>query len=84
MSAADTRNEAYDSLDDLTERQAQVLRVLARGPMSNAVIAERLGLPINCVTGRVRELVQDGRVRAAYKDLDARTGRRVTVWGLVE
>ncbi len=82
MISTSARDEAYRSLD-LPTRQGQVLQVLSRGPMSNAALARTLGLPINCVTGRVRELVLQGRVRAAYMDTDASTGRRVTVWEVV-
>lgn len=84
MSGTETRDEAYRSIEhQRPARRQQVVNALAIGPMSNAAIAKRLRLPVHCVTGRVRELVQSGQVRPAYKDVDARTGRRVTVWELI-
>ena len=78
-----TRREAYTALGSASCCREQVYEVLERGPHSNAAIAKALGWPINRVTGRVRELVQNGLVRAAYKDIDVSTGKRVTVWELV-
>jgi DNA-binding MarR family transcriptional regulator len=49
----------------INQRQTQVFQALvACGPMTNAEIAQVLGLPINCVTGRTRELVKRGLVKS--------------------
>lgn len=84
MSARQTSIDAYRSLTDLPTRRAQVLAVLSRGPASNATIARTLNLPLHCVTGRVRELVDAGEVREYGRELDPVTGRRVIAWEVVE
>ena len=84
MSARQTSIDAYQALTDLPSRRAQVLAVLSRGPASNATIARTLNLPLHCVTGRVRELVDAGEVREFGRELDPITGRRVITWEVVE
>lgn len=84
MSPRQTSIDAYRSLTDLPTRRAQVLAVLSRGPASNATIARTLHLPLHCVTGRVRELVDAGEVREYGRELDPVTGRRVIAWEVVE
>ena len=79
-----TRNDAYYSLENLSESRAAVLRVIIEhGPISNAEIARRLGWTINRVTGRTHELVSIGRVVEAGTELSA-FGRRVVTWKLAE
>ena len=47
----------------LSYRQNQVYDLLKQsGPMSSYEIAARLGLPINCITGRVLELRRNKKV----------------------
>lgn len=55
---------AYDSiLDRLPQSRARVFQVIAiRGPLTRADIAERMQIPINRVTGRVKELLEEGLV----------------------
>jgi len=79
--AADTRNESYRKiLDRLPASRAAVLRALLHGPKSNRQIAAYLGWPINSVTGRVRELRQQGLVKPLQKVWDSATERHVWVW----
>ena len=78
MKATDTRNEAYRSDSRETKRQ-RVFGVIA----SNEYICDKdisaiLGWPINCVTGRRRELVEKGMVEDA--GIERIGGRRVHVW----
>ncbi len=58
MNVQQTSLEAYHILyDDLGNRQKEVLDVIRDNPgVCNKEIAEMLLLPINCVTGRVKEL----------------------------
>lgn len=83
MTAAQTSIDAYHTFDDLPTRRAQVLAVLSRSPASNAAIARALNLPLHCVTGRVRELVDAGEVREYGRELDPITGRRVITWEVI-
>lgn len=73
MTVQDTSREAYEAIKPtLTERQQQVLAVLKRCDcMCNFQIAQQLGWPINCVTGRVKELRDKNKVE---KDGDKRIG----------
>jgi predicted transcriptional regulator len=79
-----TSIEAYRDLKDLGDRQRQVLNALTFRDMSNLEISKVLGLPINAITPRVKELrdlglvVEAGRKRCPY------TGRSVTVWARVK
>lgn len=79
----DTRNEAYRSLGDVTDKQRAVLAVLRIGPMSDKAIAKKLGWEINRVTPRRGELVEMGLVEMAWDDIDPKTHRRVIVWRVV-
>lgn len=56
------------------------MAVIRKNPgISNQEIAEKLRWPINCVTPRVKELREKGRVREAG-DKYAVTGRKVKTW----
>lgn len=64
----------------IAERQARVMGCLrADGPMSDQEIADRLGLPINCITGRRNELWRMGYVLNAGTKKNV-FGRSVMVW----
>jgi predicted ArsR family transcriptional regulator len=75
-----TRNESFHSMDDLASKRREVYEVLKVGPMSDRAIAKRLNWSINRVTPRRGELVKEGLVRAAYKDMDAETKRKCIIW----
>lgn len=79
MPVAETSRWAYETVA-LTERQGQVMRAIdTLGECSDTEIAEELGWPINCVTGRRGELVDAGLVvRARLKE--GPSGRLVSVW----
>lgn len=62
MPVQQTSIDAYRSLN-LPPRQMAVLEVLLRGGFTDFEVAERLRLPINCITGRRNELVSKGLVR---------------------
>jgi hypothetical protein len=59
---APTSIEAYHSLDHATyiqpKEQQVVDAIVANGPLSRQQIAERSGMPINCVCGRVSSLLE--------------------------
>lgn len=74
------RNAAYHSLE-LGKRQAEVLAVIRDRPgVSNADISLLLNIPINRVTGRVKELRDMDKVIHAGNKPDAATGKTVSVW----
>ena len=80
-----TRNESYWSLRDsgkLTERQEQVMHVIHSDPSRDWTrneIAHALGWPINCVTGRVTELLGKYLEECPKRFCTvARTGKAVT------
>lgn len=79
MPVAETSRWAYETVE-LTERQTQVMRAIdTLGECSDVEIAEHLGWPINCVTGRRGELVERNLVvRARLKE--GPSGRMVGVW----
>ena len=56
--------DAYDSIiDSLPKSRARVMRVIVeRKAVTRHEISEILGVPINCVTGRVRELLDDNLI----------------------
>lgn len=66
MTVAATSLEAFDHLREtgkLTTRQQQVLAVIAPGrDYSLQEISLLCGLPINCVSGRVKELREAGKL----------------------
>jgi DNA-binding MarR family transcriptional regulator len=78
---AQTSILSYHSLDDLTNRQREVLRAIRQmGQASNRQIARELDMEIGSVTGRTNELVAKGVVREDHKERDTRTGKLVTIW----
>lgn len=68
-----TRKEAIHKLnalnnDTITERHEQILNALAElGPSTMKRVAEHIKLPINCVTGRFKEL-RDYEPKRIMKD----------------
>jgi len=81
-----TSLEAYkDILQRLGDKQRVVYDVIVMvdKPITNIEIAEYLIWAINCVTGRVRELVQLGVVEEACK-VKNEFGRNVIAWQIVK
>lgn len=87
-----TSLEAYYELEQkgLCSRQMEVLRLLKSFPdLTNSEISEKTDLPINCITGRVNELVKLGIVEEKRKRIPVLdnykfNNRRAIAWGLVE
>lgn len=76
-----TSAAAYGSLDDISERQSQVLRTIrALGTACNQKIADHLEIPVNQVTGRVFELRKRGLVVEDHKGVWLPTGKIVIWW----
>jgi len=76
-----TSLESWGKLQNsLGRRQREVLTVLQERPASNRELAELLFLPINSVTGRVKELRSLGYVKLRAVKYDAVTDRRVNEW----
>ena len=77
-----TQVDSYLKLtEDLSNKQAIVFDAIrALNKATNREIAKHLGYDINRVTGRVRELVDLGRVIPIGTKLDVETNRTVTLW----
>lgn len=71
-------------LTDKEKRRGQVLRAyFQNGDMTNREMSIQLNLPINCITGRVRELRGVSLVGVKGKKYDQVTNRTVTVFGVM-
>jgi predicted ArsR family transcriptional regulator len=76
----------YDIITEgmLGDMQKAVFEVFKDyGNMTNKQIADRLELPINCVTPRTNELVKFNLVEVKER-VKQNNGRSAIVWGLVE
>ncbi len=84
MPVAQTSKEAYTLIqDELGERQLTVLNALAYlKTANNNQLSHYLGLPINCITGRIKELRDKWLVEFRYEKEDVLTGKKTNVWGL--
>ena len=70
-----------DILENIGERQMQVLKAFRKiQPASNLMISKYLGLPINSITPRVKELREYGIVIQDKVDTCEFTKRKVTYW----
>ena len=79
-----TQLESYRLIQpELSFRQRQVYDALSRMPCTNRELTNRLGLPINSITGRVKELRDKGMVRLNGKKYDSITNREVAEWRTV-
>ncbi|OPX65632.1 MAG: hypothetical protein A4E30_00303 [Methanomassiliicoccales archaeon PtaB.Bin215] len=79
-----TRREAYAAIGDARTMRQKVYEILKKGSRSDYMVAEVLGVPINRVVPRRQELVQAGKVRAAYRDRNEATGASCTIWEVVQ
>lgn len=80
MSIAYTSRVAYETLDNLGQKQAEVLEKIEEiGPCSNKDIARSLGWEINRVTGRVNELAKKGYIKSERMARNA-IGRLEKLW----
>lgn len=82
----DTSLEAYDSIKpELGERQLSVYKALLQlREADNLTISKFLGLPINSITPRVKELRDKKLVGVAKVDISPITKRRVIFWKVVK
>lgn len=72
--------KAYKDLKDLGDKQRKVFDALGDlGVASNQDIADYLGWPINCVTGRMKEL-RDYKFVGSDGTKTSRIGTTVRVW----
>lgn len=83
----DTSLEAYESIrSKLNTKQSRVEAVLKKSypfAMCNYQIASELNWPINCVTGRIKELRKKKLVVGAGKRPGPPQGRSVHFWSSV-
>jgi len=85
MTVQQTSLFAYEYVrQSLGQRQRTVLEVIRNFPgCDNLFIAEKLRLPINSVTPRVKELREKGKVRPAGQVRNVQTGRLTMRWEVV-
>ena len=83
----DTSRAAHEHLQDTGKaetREAVVLRTVRRWEDYGRTLFElvgELGWPVNCITGRVRKLVQEGKVRDSFRRREnPNTGKSAIVW----
>jgi len=79
----ETSRMAYQSIEgELGRKQAQVFEFMlnANKPVCNLDIAKGLGIPINTVTPRVKELRLKGEVEEWGKETNPFTRRKVIYW----
>jgi len=78
-----SRNRAYNSLrPELGRMQQEVLDVLKKYPtgLTNSEISRLMGKPINCITGRVNELMDKDKVIPDGSRLNQYTGKPNTIF----
>lgn len=81
MNIAATSRWAYESVD-LSVRQQEIIDALiALRAATDQELATHLDWPINCVTPRRGELVEQGLVARSHLTVGP-TGRKVSVWRL--
>jgi DNA-binding Lrp family transcriptional regulator len=90
MTATDTRNQSYYSLDNLGDRQARVLEIIrGAGPdgISDAEIARMVEgdgiIAVRSLAARRNELVARGLVERCGTGTDPVSGRGVALWRVV-
>lgn len=77
--------DSYYAIDDLCDRQRGVyLAIRENGPITNRELSQLMNIPINSITGRVRELVQRNMAVSFGKRYDAVTNRNVNEWVATE
>ena len=70
-----------DLLESIGQRQMQVYKCIEENEnISNREIGEKLYLPINCVTGRVKELRDRKLVLQSGNKIDQITKKQVSTW----
>lgn len=86
MSGLQTRLESYRAIQqELGKRQKEVYlhiqwKTFNGKDVTNREISQALGLPVNSVTPRVKELRDDGLVVESCVRWDMVTERNVTAW----
>ena len=79
-----TRNESFYQVNTKKRKQVVYDAIKEVGPITNREIAAYLKQPINRITGRVNELVEDNKVEEAGKKYDKETNRTVMTWQIVK
>jgi len=68
-------------LEKLSKRRMEVYSIIAHiGPCSNLQVSKCLNLPINCITGRVKELRDIGVVVEDKRAICPETKQMVSYW----
>ena len=79
---AETSRIAYEQIKpELSKRQKEVYDFIEKNPFNtNTEISIALQLPINCITGRTRELVKQKLVYSPFKRMCKHTGKLCMTW----
>jgi hypothetical protein len=83
---SETSKQAYREIQpDLSPKQKELYELLskAKRPACDLEISKALGWSINSTTGRRNELVDMGKVKEAFKDINPATNKRVCYWSAV-
>lgn len=82
--ANQTKIDSWFKLQEsLGKRQYEVYAKLKEHPLSNRELSKELGLPINSITPRVKELREGGLVFQHSVKFDSLTNRNVAVWSVL-
>lgn len=76
---------AYHAMRDAGELQAKeliVLQALEEGPCTRQELPARTGMPINCVAGRVRSLLDKGLIEEVGSRLNQSTRKTNAILSL--
>lgn len=79
-----TRNQSFKLLQkDLGRNQQAVFKQIKRLKKAALFeVTESLGWPINCVSGRITELKEQGKIKEVGTKFNPQTNRTVTVYGV--
>lgn len=84
MSLAITSQMAFEKVK-VTKREGEVFEAFRQlGLATNDDIAELLGWPINCVTGRTNGLVKKSYLQLVDSNGKTRMGNRAKRWSVIE
>lgn len=79
-----TSVEAYNELD-LGKRQREVYKAIEKLQYAtNTMISKYLKLPINCITGRTRELFKKNLIKKSHTSWDPITKHKAIYWTLTK
>jgi len=80
----DTQLASWDGVQgSLPERRRAVLGIIASEPNGLPLfrVVQKIGWPVNCVSGRITELAKEGLIEdAGVRAVNPATGKSAVVW----